>query len=447
MDADGGNLRNLTDNPAVDNHPRWSPDGKSLLFLSTRENGSQAWLISPDGGRPQKLTDFAMGVESAEWSPNGKQIIFSADVFADCGADNACNKLNDSTQSNGPIQAHVTDKLLYRHWTAWKDGKVTHTFIYDIPSNSYKELTPGTFEAPSWEQGAIGLSFSPDGSEICFVSNHDPVEAESTNKDLWLVSAAGGETKNITAENKAYDGNPEYSPDGKYIAYKFQTVPAFESDLFSIAIYERATGKKTVLTAQFDNWVNDFKWAPDSKSIYFTGQVEGHVPLYSVDVRSKKITKIIDVKTIDAFDVSPDGKTIVLQRRSIGEPVEFWSCSASGKNLKQLTFFNKDLAAEVDIRPAEELWIPSSTGTKIHTFIVKPHNFDPSKKYPLILNVHGGPQSQWADAFRGDWQMYPGSGYIVAFPNPHGSTGYGEKFTAEISKDWGGCSFGGPAPV
>ncbi|HUN64729.1 MAG TPA: S9 family peptidase [Bacteroidota bacterium] len=438
MDADGDNCRNVTNNPAADNHPRWSPDGSTILFLSTRENGQQAWLMPADGGTPRRLTDFAMGVDGAEWSPDGKQIVFSADVFPDCGADNACNKLNDSTQSTGPIQAHLTDKLLYRHWTAWKDGKVTHTIVFDIASQSYRDITPGTFESPSWEMGAAGFTYSPDGREICFVSNHDRVEAESTNKDLWIVPSAGGTARNITIDNKAYDGDPAYSPDGKYIAYKFQTVPGFESDLFSIAIYDRAEGTKTVLTTGFDNWVNDFKWAPDSRSIYFTGQVEGHVPLYRVDLATKKITKIIDVKSIDAFDVSPDGKTIVLQRRSISEPVELWSCSSSGRNLKQLTFFNKNLADEVDLRPVEELWIPSPTGARIHTFLIKPHNFDPAKKYPVILNVHGGPQSQWADGFRGDWQMYPGSGYIEAFPNPHGSTGYGEKFTAEISRDWAG---------
>ncbi|MGA2622744.1 MAG: S9 family peptidase [Bacteroidota bacterium] len=438
MNADGSDIRNLTNNPAADNHPRWSPDGKSILFVSTRANGPQVWSVPGEGGDAKQITDFSMGVGDPQITSDGQAIVFASDVFPDCVVYDNSNKYNDSTMSNGPLQAHMVDKLLYRHWTSWKDGKATHVIWFNTNSGKYSDLTPGQYDAPAFELGGIGFDLSPDGKEVCFVSNHDAVEATSTNKDLWISSEFGKEPKNITAENKAYDGNPQYSPDGKYIAYKFQTIPAYESDRFRIGLYDRATGAKTVLTETLDNWVDDFRWSPDSKSLYFTADVQGHVPIHKVDVKTKKITKIVDVKTIDAFSVSPDGKRLVFARRSIGEPVEIWSCSSDGKDLKQLTFFNKDLADRVDIRPAEEMWIPSPTGKMIHTFIVKPHDFDPAKKYPLILNVHGGPQQQWADAFRGDWQMYPGSGYIVAFPNPHGSTGYGQEFTAAISKDWNG---------
>ena len=314
-------------------------------------------------------------------------------------------------------------------------------FVYDIDAKKYTDLSPGDYDAPMFSLGGGGVAVSPDGKEVCFASNHDANEAETTNADLFIVSTAGGEPKDITAENKSYDGDPSYSPDGKYIAYRMQAVPAYESDLFRIALYDRKSGEKTVLTEKFDNWVDDIIWAPDSKSIYFTADVKGHTPLYKVEVNAKEITQVVDVKYIDAIDVSPDGKTLAIVRRAVGEPVEMWRASAQGKNLRRLTFFNKPLEDSVDIRPAEEMWIASPTGQKVHTFIVKPHSFDPSKKYPLILNVHGGPQSQWADAFRGDWQVYPGSGYIVAFPNPHGSTGYGQAYTAEISKDWGGAVY------
>jgi dipeptidyl aminopeptidase/acylaminoacyl peptidase len=439
MDADGSNLKNVSNNPGPDNHPRWSPDGKKLLFTSFRENGAQAWVVSPDGGTPMRLTNFSPGVADAEWSPDGKRLVFSADVFPDCGADDKCNAYNDSTQSNGPLKAHMADHLLYRHWTEWKDGKRTHTFIYDIDAKSVTELTPGDLDAPSWEQGSVGFTFAPDGKEVCYVSNPTPnLEAVNTNKDLWIVSSNGGTAKDITADNQAYDGNPQYSPDGKYIAYKTQRIPAYESDLFLIALYNRATGEKTILTDKFDNWENDIVWSNDSKTIYFTAQHEGHVPLYKIDIATKKIDKILDVKTIDAFSLSPDNKTVIFTRRSVGEPAEMWSASIDGKNLKQITTFNKDLADQVDIRPAEEMWIQSPSGSKIEAFVVKPHGFDPAKKYPVIVNVHGGPQQQWLDAFRGDWQVYPGSGYVVVFPNPHGSNGYGQAFTAEISKDWGG---------
>lgn len=438
MDADGSRQRRITTNAATDKQPRWSPDGKSLLFLSTRKEGSQAWILPIDGGEATQLTAFATGVSDPAWTSDGKHIVFSSEVFPECGADNDCNKKNDESMSAGPIRAHMADRLLYRHWTEWKDGKRSHLFIYDLEGKKYTDASPGHFEIPVFSTGGGGFAVAPEGNEVCFASNHDANEAETTNADLFVVPTTGGAAKNITIGNQAYDGDPAYSPDGKYIAYRTQTIPNYESDRFRIAIYDRKTGQKTVLTEEFDNWVSDFVWAPDSKSIYFTAEVQGHSPLYNIELKSRRIVQILDLKKIDAFEISPDGKYIVVSRRSVGEPHEIWRATSQGKNPQRLTFFNKPVEDEVDIRPAEEMWISSPTGKKIHTFVVKPHNFDPSRRYPVILNVHGGPQSQWVDGFRGDWQVYPGSGYIVVFPNPHGSTGYGQEFTAEISKDWGG---------
>jgi dipeptidyl aminopeptidase/acylaminoacyl peptidase len=438
MNSDGSGIRNLTNAPGADNHPRWSPDGSKLLFVSTRSNGQQAWIMNPDGSNPTQLTDLSVGVGDPEWLPDGKHLAFSADIFPDCGTDDNCNKLTDSTQSGGPLQAHVADHLMYRHWTSWKDGKRTHTFVIDTETKKVTDCTPGDYDAPAFELGGTGFALSPDGSELCVVSNHDANEAETTNKDLFVVPTTGGEPKNITTANTAYDGNPQYSPDGRYIAYLFQSTPAYESDLIRLGLYDRKSGERTILSGDFDNWIGDIRWAPDSKSIFFTAPVKGHVPLFRVDVKSHKIKLVIDAKSIDTYSLSSDGKSIAFTRRAIGEPVELWKVKSDGSGLTRLSFFNKELADQVDIRPAEEIWVHSPSGSMIHTFVVKPHDFDPSKKYPVIVNVHGGPQQQWADAFRGDWQVYPGSGYIVAFCNPHGSTGYGQEFCAEISKDWNG---------
>ena len=441
INRDGTGLRQMTDNPASDASAAWSPDGKSILFVSDRTGSPQAWLLPGDGGEGKQLTDFAMGVGDPLWLADGKRFVFSTDVFPGCGADNACNKKNEESLSDGPLQAHLADHLMYRHWTSWKDGTRTHTLLFDMTSKTFSDLTAEDFDAPMFSLGGGGTAVSPDGRELCVVSNHDPVEARSTNGDLWIVPTNGGTMENITASNKAYDGSPEYSPDGRSIAYLTQTVPGYESDRFRIALYDREKKTHTVLTEGFDNWVTSIGWAPDSRSIYFIADVKGHQPLYNVDIASRKIKLVLDDKTIDEFTVSHDGKTIAFTRRSVGEPRELWEVDANGEHLKQLTFFNKPVTDSVDVRPAEEIWIPSPSGKKIQTFIVKPHNFDPAKKYPLILNVHGGPQSQWTDGFRGDWQMYPGSGYIVAFPNPTGSTGFGQDYTAAISKDWGGTVY------
>ncbi len=436
VNADGTGLRQLTSTPARNLHPRWSPDGREILFVSDRKDGEQVWVIPADGGESRQVTAFSSGAGDPIWSGDGKRIVFTSDVFPECGADDSCNKQIDASMSSGPIQAHMADHLLYRHWTAWKDGKRSHVFACDLQGKSITDLSPGDFDAPAFSLGGQGFVCSSDGKEVCFVSNHDPNEAETTNKDLWIVPAGGGNPVNITADNEAYDGDPAYSPDGRYIAYRTQKVPRYESDRFRLALYNRSTHERTILTEAFDNWVENFEWSPDSRSIVFTADVKGHVPLYRVDIRTNKISELADLKTIDALTISPKGNLIVVARRSIGEPFELYRLSENGGNAKALTSFNKALADSVDMRPADVLWIPSPTGAMIQTFVVKPHNFDPSKKYPLILNVHGGPQDQWADAFRGDWQMYPG--YVVAFPNPHGSTGEGQAFTAAISKDWGG---------
>jgi dipeptidyl aminopeptidase/acylaminoacyl peptidase len=334
----------------------------------------------------------------------------------------------------------MADDLMYRHWTFWKDGKRFHTLIYDIENDTYADLTPGDMDFPYYMTGGgnAGMAVSPDGSEVCVASNPDPNHWETTNKDLFLVSTAGDDLTNITDENEASDSDPAYSPDGRYIAYLMMTVPRYEADRTRLVLYDRESGEKRVLTEDFDYWVHSFQWAPDSKSIYFTAEYHGVNPLYRVDVKSGKITELIDLRTIDSFDISPDGKNVVVGRRAIAEPREIWTATTGGKNAKRLTTFNKAVEDEVDIRPVEEMWIDSPTGKKIHTWVIKPHGFDPAKKYPFILNVHGGPQGMWWDSWRGDWQVYPGSGYVIAFPNPHGSSGYGQEFTHAISKDWQG---------
>jgi dipeptidyl aminopeptidase/acylaminoacyl peptidase len=224
-----------------------------------------------------------------------------------------------------------------------------------------------------------------------------------------------------------------------------QKKPGYESDLFRLAVYERSSGTSTVLTeSKFNDWIDSFEWAPDSRSIFFTGPVEGQNPIFRFDLDSKTVTPLLTDKTIDEFEFSRDVKRMVYSRRSTGEPVEIYSVEINNGRAsapRRLTGINAPIANEVDIRPAESMWVDGAGGAKIQVFIVKPHGFDPARKYPLILNVHGGPQSQWADAFRGDWQIYPGAGYVVAFPNPHGSTGYGQEFTAQISGDYGGAVF------
>ena len=440
LDLGSGAAKQLTFGPKSCTSPHWSKDGKRIFFLSSRAEGSQLWALDAGGGEAQRVTGFEPGVDAPQVLPDGKSLVFEATVFPEAGADGAKNKEMADKLDSGPVQAHLADELLYRHWTQWRDFQYTHLFLGAF-NGKVEDLTPGKQDYPAAATTPMAQSYdvSPDGKELCVVTNPDAVPARSTNQDLFLVSLAGDRTpRDITAGNKAADVDPKYSPDGKWIAYRLQAKPGYESDRFRLAVYDRAARTSRVLTEGIDNWVDAFQWSADGKTIWFTVQEKGHWPLFRVDVASGRIQRVLDGQSIREFQVAPDQKRVLFTRTAVGEPVEIWRYDVDTQALKRLTDFNQKVAGEVDIRPAETMWVKGADGAEVEVFIVKPHGFDPAKKYPLIMNVHGGPQMMWADSFRGDWQVYPGAGYVVAFPNPHGSTGYGQAFTEAISGDWNG---------
>ena len=447
MNADGSHAKAFTED-GKSSSAVWSKDGKSIFFTNYEKGTAQIYRMNLATCEAEQVTDYELGIGNPVISPDERYIAFTAEVYPDLGADAKANIARMEKKDKGPVQAHIADKLLYRHWTSYSDGRCSHLILFDTQTKTYRDLTPGNYSLIFMAGGGIAYDFSPDSKEICFVSNHDEHQEASTNADLWTVSVNGGEPVCITKENKAWDGTPTYSPDGKYIAYRLQQIPGYESDRFRLAIYDRAARKSTILTEKFDNWVDDYKWAPDGKSIFFLGEVQGAQPLYKLDIARKTISPVVTGKAISEFDFdnkgmvyytySTTGKPSALYRQQMkkwnGTPV------ARGKE-QQITFLNQKLEDEVDIRPSESIWVDGAGGDKVQVFIVKPHNFDASKKYPLIINVHGGPQMQWMNSFRGDWQVYPAAGYVVAYPNPHGSTGYGQAFTRAISGDWGGKVF------
>ncbi|OLE56383.1 MAG: hypothetical protein AUG74_19370, partial [Bacteroidetes bacterium 13_1_20CM_4_60_6] len=440
MDADGANARELTHGDA-DTSPHFSPDGKTVAFV----RGGNLYLLPLGGGEAQQLTKISTGVSDPLWSPDGKSIAFASDVYPECNADDACNQKIADRWSKGKLQAHMADSLLYRHWTEWRDGKVTHTLLVDVAAQKVRDVTPGKFDFPGFELGGpLQYAFSPDSSELAVASNHDPEPASSTNADLWLIDlkTPNAAPRNITAANRGYDDSPRYSPDGRTIAYRTQATPAYESALFRLAVYDRQSGTSRIVSGKFNDWIDDFRWM-DPKTIVFTAPVEGNNPLYRLDVATGTFSKIYQHETIDAFEFAPLDNVFYIHR-SVGQPPEIYGVSLNGSaasTQRKLSRVNDAVANEVDIRAAETMWVDGANGQKVQVYVVKPHGFDPAKKYPLILNVHGGPQSQFGDAFRADWQVYPGAGYVVACANPHGSTGRGQEYTAEISGDWGGAVF------
>lgn len=445
MAPDGSGLRQMTFGRHGNDAPLFSPDSRTLLFTSDQSGESQLHLLPLDGGESRQLTRFPLGVANPVWAPDGRYIAVTSRVYPECGAGAKCNEKLHKDWTEGKLKVRVADELLYRHWTEWRGGRYSHILLVDAATGEVvKDLTPGPWDSPVFQAGGgRGFDFSPDGKQLVFAANRDKDQASSTNSDLWVVNVEGKITEksavNLTDANDGWDGSPLYSPDGRYIAYRSQAAPHYEADLFRLAVYDRQAKKTLYLTdrSNFDNWVDEMAWFPDSKSLVFQGELQARTPLYRIGLAGGTPEKVLAHDFLDGFRVTPDGRSIFYTRRTIAAPHEIYQAPVAGGDPRRLTRFNAALESEVDIRPAEEMWV--DTGAyKVHVFIIKPHGFDPSKKYPLILNVHGGPQSQYLDSFRGDWQVYPGKGYVVAFANPTGSTGYGQAFTDAIACDWGG---------
>ena len=484
--------------------PRWAPDGKRFAFISNKENGSQVWIAEFDGAAGdakgvKKLTSIATEASGELWSPDGKNVLFTSDVYPECDnkspyIEETCNIKKREDAENSQVKAQIFDHLIYRHWNSYKQGKRTHIFVVPVvaplhpvhqtglavaPGNmmrwpSPRDLTPGDYDAPVFSLGGQDdYAFSPDGQEICYASNHDKVEATSTNNDLWIVPANAGTggapvaPRNITDDNPASDSTPLYSPDGKYIAYRAQQRAGYESDRFRLMLYDRKTGEKKNLTENFDSWVGTIAWRPDSKRVYFSSEAAGESPLFALSIDASNVTIARIARGLnDDISSTPDGGTLVFTRMSIQAPTEIHSLELNhpqsvgdrdsndvrggspedGEEFyseKQLTHLNDAVLSQVAMSPIESFWFLGAFGDKVQGFLVKPPNFDASKKYPLKFIIHGGPEVPMGNLWSYRWnaELFASSGYVVIMINFHGSPGYGQKFVDEINGDWGGAPF------
>jgi len=440
----GGETRQLTNDEHSSASPRWSPDGEKLAFVSARDGDDEIWTIDVSSGALKKITTISTGAGDPVWSPDGKWLAFVSDIYPEC-RDDACNKRRAEEVAQNKVKAHVAERLLYRHWKSWKNGLRTHVFVVASAGGEARDLTPGDYDAPPFSLGGPpDYAFSPDSSELAFVSNHDKVEATSTNADVWLISVKGGTPKNITAANHGYDGSPQYSPDGKYLAYRSQVTPGYESDRFRLMLYERKTGRAQSISESLDSNIDEFTFAPDSKNIYLTAEERGRAPIYSVAVTGGPIKKVVTEGGANGdVHLTKDGNTLVFSRSSMTRPAEIYRANADGSATTALTTTNDSFISSFNLKPAEEVTWTGGLGAKVAGWIVKPPNFNPGRKYPLVVLIHGGPQGAWNDNWGYRWnpQIYANNGYVVFMPNPRGSTGYGQKFVAEISGDWGGKVF------
>ena len=479
-----------------------------------------------------RLTNIATEADGELWSPDGKNILFRSDVWQECdGAPQSeaeCDAKKVEEKTISKVKAQIFTHLLYRHWNAYKDGKRTHLFVVPVdgcgtnhvgagaltrpaepssavsgeqssparvgapgatrdqeasgPCSVARDLTPGDYDAPVFSIGGQdNYAFSPEGQEICYASNHDPEPAISTNNDLFTVPvnfAADAtskdvlaSTKDITAENKAADNTPLYSPDGKYIAYRAQQRAGYESDRWRLMLYDRKTGEKTNRTEDFERWVGSIAWAWDSTSIYFTAENSGFAPIFHTFI--KKIPGVQDWPSEIASGYNDDiamvngTGTLLFTRMSSSSPNVIYSASSDQKHLciedrsgikgspawyeeskclyheTPRTHLNDSVLSKISLSPLETFWFTGANNDKVQGWLVKPPNFDPNKKYPVKFIVHGGPEVPFGDewSYRWNFELFAANGYVVVFINFHGSPGYGQKFIDAINGDWGGAPF------
>lgn len=437
----GGAPRQLTREGTDNERPRWSPDSRQIYFISTRGGSSQVWAMDADGTHPRSITRLATEASGVLVSPDGKKLVFQSSVYPECGADNACNQRNLDADAKAPSKARIYTSLLYRHWTEWRTRRRQHLLVANIEGTEVRDLTPGQYDVPPFSLGGPeGYTISPDSLELAFVMNVDPIPAASTNSDIYTVPLDGGEARKITIGPGA-DDSPLYSPDGKLLAFRSQPRAGYESDRWRLMVLDRATGKTTNLTESLDRWVESFTWSPDSTRLFFTTEDRGRTGLQMISATGGGIRSIVSGQSsLDDVQFTSDGRTMIYTEESGSRPLEIFRATSGGGAGVALTHINDALLANANLTPLEELWVDASDKSRVHSFITKPPNFTPTRKYPVVFLIHGGPEGAWGESWTYRWnaQVFASAGFVVVQPNPRGSTGYGQKFIDDINGDWGG---------
>jgi dipeptidyl aminopeptidase/acylaminoacyl peptidase len=440
--SSGGPSKQITDGKKRDNSPAWSPDGKTIAYISNSDGDDQIYLYDVATGALHKATSVSGGASGFRWLPDGSGFIVVSDIYPDCGVDPQCAKDKGAAEASQPTKARIITNLLYRHWKAWQGPTRSH-ILYVPLSGAARDLTPGPFDAPPFSLGGGDeYDVSPDGKELIFARDTDAHLEVSTNADLFTVAIRGegvAEPKRITTRTGA-DTSPKYSPDGRWIAWRSQARAGYESDLFELWILDRTNGQTKRLVPAFNDWVDSINWAPDSKSIYVTAPHESKEAIYEIGLAGDTPRMVWESGTADGVTISHDGKVVYFEASTLSRPADIYSVPRGGGAATRLTRDNDALLANVAVGATSDLWWNGAENARVQGMVVKPVGFDPAKKYPLVVLIHGGPQGQWSDAWSYRWnpQMFTARGYVVLMPNPRGSTGRGQAFVEGVSGDWGG---------
>ncbi len=422
-----GKSRQLTGGPGSDRQPRWSPDGKTLVFVSTRDSGAQVWVLPIAGGDARKVSHLADGASDPLWLPDGSGLLVVSDIKW------PANQEIDQRNGEYPTEARIWTALMWRHWDDFRAGKRQHLFRVDVTSGKATDLTPVDHDVPAIATGGDGdVTVSPDGKDILVAMHFDSTVADNTNVDIYAVD--GPVLRKITT-NPGADNTPRYSPDNHWATYLSMERPGFEADRVRLMIADRRGGVPTPVdaTAGWNLSVGSYTWCPNSKCIYAVVEERGRDNIYRIDIPGYKRTRVITGGVNTGVQVGPDSKALVYLHQTNTQPAEVWVAG------RALTHHNDSALATLDLPPLQEFGFVGALGDSVFGWSQKPPGFDPAKKYPLIYLIHGGPQGAWTDSWGPRWnnQMFAARGFVVAEVNFHGSTGYGQKFTDAISQHWG----------
>ena len=428
-----GRTRQVTNGPGSDRQPRWSPDGKTLAFIATREGGAQVWLLPIAGGDARKVSSLPDGASDPLWLPDGSGLLVVSDI--------KWPSSQEIDQRNGayPTEARIWTDLMWRHWDDFRAGKRQHVFRVEVATGKATDLTPVDHDVPTIATGGDGdVTVSPDGKDILVAMHGDSTVADNTNVDIYAVD---GPTFHQITTNPGADNTPRYSPDNRWATYLSMERAGFEADRVRLMIADRHAGRPAPVdaTAGWNLSIGSYTWCPNSKCVYAVVEERGRDNIYRIDVPGFKRTRVVAGGVNTGVQVGPDNKALVYLHQTNAQPPEVW---VSGK---ALTHHNDSALATLDLPPLEEFGFVGALGDSVFGWTQKPPGFDPTRKHPLIYLIHVGPQGAWTDSWGPRWnnQMFAarGAGFVVAEVNFHGSTGYGQKFTDAISQHWGDYPF------
>jgi dipeptidyl aminopeptidase/acylaminoacyl peptidase len=441
-----GEPRPITAEGASATEPALSPDGKRIVFARCQgEEKPQIHLLSLEGGEAERLTDLPLGVFDPKWFPDGKRIAFGGYLFAEAPTPEGTKELAER-RAKDPVKVHITSDRVYRYWDKWlTGGEVPHLFVLDLETRALTDLTP---EGAGWfdfmEPGGQ-YDIAPDGSEIVYAANSSSPPHYLLRWALFTVPTSGGPIRCLTPEGGAPENvadvhRPRYSPDGKSIVYGFQRDPFFYADRIRLARYDRTTGTHSVWTEEWDRSPSEWAFLEDG-SLAIEAEDQGRVALFHLRPGEKIPRRVHGEGTAGALRISGDRLYFTLQ--SLVAPAEVMSVRSDGSELTQHTRFNAEILDEIAMGEVREMIFEGANGDPVQMYVVTPPGFDPSRKYPLVHVIHGGPHAIAGDNFHYRWnpQLFAAAGHIVATVNFHGSTSWGQEFAACIQGGHGDRPF------